>query len=84
MPPVGDTQGPRKVERSASMALETPAGDFERTTDAVNGVVARFGGMVASSQIGESEVAGGEATFERPIERRFGNGVMYLRYRIAG
>ena len=67
VPPVGDTQGPRKVERSASMALETPAGDFERTTDAVNAVVARFGGIVASAQIGESDVAGGEATFDLRI-----------------
>lgn len=67
VPPAAETQGPRKVERSASMALETPAEDFERTTDAVNAVVARFGGIVASSQIGESEVAGGEASFDLRI-----------------
>lgn len=67
VPPVADAQGPRKVERSASMALETPAGDFEQTTDAVNAVVARFGGIVASSQIGESDAAGGEATFDLRI-----------------
>lgn len=67
VPPVADAGGPRKVERSASMALETPADDFERTTDAVNAVGARFGGIVASSQIGESDVAGGEASFDLRI-----------------
>lgn len=66
-PPVADAQGPRKVERSASIALETPADEFERATDAVNAVVARFGGIVASSQIADSDAAGGEATFDLRI-----------------
>ena len=57
----------RKVERSASIAIETPSGEFERTTAAVNRTVARFGGIVASAQIGESEGSGGEATYELRI-----------------
>ncbi len=61
----------RKVERSAVLALRTPDQDFERTTDAVIATVGRFDGIVASSQIGASDVAGGEASFELriPTER---------------
>jgi hypothetical protein len=55
------------VQRSASLALETPAKEFDRTTDAVNVTVARFGGIVASSQIGASDESGGEATFDLRI-----------------
>ena len=61
----------RKVERSAVLALRTPEGEFERTTDAVIATVSRFGGIVASSQIGASDSTGGEATFDLriPTER---------------
>jgi len=61
----------RKVERSAVLALRTPEGEFERTTDAVIATVSRFGGIVASSQIGASDSMGGEATFDLriPTER---------------
>ncbi|MDP1847824.1 MAG: DUF4349 domain-containing protein [Solirubrobacteraceae bacterium] len=57
----------RKVERSAVLALRTPDAEFERTTAAVLATVARFGGIVASSQIGESDAAGGEATYDLRI-----------------
>jgi len=61
----------RKVERAAVLALRTPENRFERTTDAVIATVSRFGGIVASSQIGASDVAGGEASFDLriPTER---------------
>ena len=61
----------RKVERHAVLALRTPDGEFERTTDAVIATVSRFGGIVASSQIGASDAAGGEASFDLriPTER---------------
>jgi hypothetical protein len=55
------------VQRSASIALQTPEDEFDRTTDAVNVTVARFGGIVASSQIGASDERGGEATFDLRI-----------------
>lgn len=57
----------RKVERHAVLALRTPDGEFERTTDAVIATVSRFGGIVASSQIGASDAAGGEASFDLRI-----------------
>jgi len=61
----------RKVERSAVLALRTPDDEFERTTDAVIATVARFDGIVASSQIGDSDSVGGEASFDLriPTER---------------
>ena len=61
----------RKVERNAVLALRTPDDEFERTTDAVIATVARFGGIVASSQIGDSDAVGGEASFDLriPTER---------------
>ncbi len=64
---VGATTAPRKVERSASIAIQTPVDEFDTTTDAVNAVMARFGGIVASSQIGQSDAGGGEATFDLRI-----------------
>ena len=53
------------------LALRTPDDDFERTTDAVIATVARFDGIVANSQIGDSDSDGGEASFELriPTER---------------
>ncbi|MFP5361693.1 MAG: DUF4349 domain-containing protein [Thermoleophilia bacterium] len=66
-PAVDSTQAARKVQRSATIALETPAGEFERTTAAVNATVARFGGVVASAQTAQSEAAGGEATYDLRI-----------------
>jgi hypothetical protein len=66
-PSAGVTEAPRKVQRSASIALQTPEDEFDRTTDAVNATVARFGGIVASSQIGASDESGGEATFDLRI-----------------
>jgi hypothetical protein len=67
-PPALDrARTPRKVERSASMSLQTPADEFDRTTDAVNATVARFAGIVASSQIGQSDGSGGEATYDLRI-----------------
>jgi hypothetical protein len=61
------TRDRRQVERNASIAIETPRGEFDKATDAVNAVVARFGGIVASSQIGASDASGGEATFDLRI-----------------
>ena len=61
------SRAPRKIERSASLALETPAGDFDRTVADVQARVASFGGIVANAQIGESDAAGGEATFDLRI-----------------
>jgi uncharacterized protein DUF4349 len=66
-PSIDPTQAPRKVQRSATLALQTPARAFDRTTDAVNVTVARFGGIVASSQIGASDESGGEAMFDLRI-----------------
>ncbi len=60
-------QASRKVQRSASITLETPDARFDATTDAVNSTVARFGGIVASSQIGASDESGGEASFDLRI-----------------
>lgn len=57
----------RQVERSAVLALRTPQDRFERTTDAVVATMSRFGGIVASSQIGASAAAGGEAFFDLRI-----------------
>ena len=53
------------------LALRVPENRFERTTDAVIATVSRFGGIVASSQIGASDFAGGEASFDLriPTER---------------
>lgn len=61
----------RKVERTAVLAIQTPDGRFESTTDAVIATVGRFRGIVASSQIGSSDANGGEASFELriPTER---------------
>ena len=61
----------RKSERSAVLALRTSEDRFERTTDAIIATVSRFGGIVASSQIGASDSMGGEATFDLriPTER---------------
>ena len=62
----------RKVERSAVLALRTPddelRADDRRRHRAPS---ARFGGIVASSQIGASDAAGGEASFDLriPTER---------------
>lgn len=60
-------QASRKVQRSASITLQTPDARFDATTDAVNTTVARFGGIVASSQIGASDESGGEASFDLRI-----------------
>lgn len=65
--PVEPTQSPRKAQRSATIAIRTPEDEFARTTAAVNATVARFGGIVASSQIGQSTESGGEATYDLRI-----------------
>lgn len=66
--PSAITRAPnRKVERNASIAIETPAEDFAKTTAAVNTTVARFGGIVAGAQTGESDASGGEATYDLRI-----------------
>jgi hypothetical protein len=57
----------RKVERNAVLSLRTPDDRFEQTTDAVIATVARFDGIVATSQIGASDAVGGEATFDLRI-----------------
>ncbi len=61
----------RRVQRGAVLALRTPSDEFARTTDAVIATVGRFGGIVATSQIGDSDAAGGEAMFDLrvPTER---------------
>lgn len=64
---VAPTQSKRKVERTASMAIETRADDFAKATAAVHATVARFGGIVASAQTGESDSSGGEAAYDLRI-----------------
>ena len=59
-------QANRKVQRSASITLQTPDARFDATTAAVDSTVARFGGIVASSQIGAG-ASGGEASFDLRI-----------------
>ena len=61
----------RKVQRSAVLSLRTSDARFAPTTDAVIATVGRFDGIVASSQIGASDAAGGEASFDLriPTER---------------
>jgi uncharacterized protein DUF4349 len=66
-PPVAPTQSARKLQRSASISLETPQDEFDTTTAAVNATVARFDGIVANSQIGETDASGGEATYDLRI-----------------
>jgi hypothetical protein len=66
-PSVGGPAAEREVERGASLTLQTPDDRFDATTDAVNTTVARFGGIVASSQIGAGDAGGGEATFDLRI-----------------
>jgi hypothetical protein len=66
-PSVGGLAAERKVERGAALTLQTPDDRFDSTTDAVNTTVARFGGIVASSQIGAGDAGGGEATFDLRI-----------------
>jgi hypothetical protein len=66
-PSVGGLAAARTVQRSASLSLETTDEAFDATTDAVNTTVARFGGIVASSQIGAGDPGGGEATFDLRI-----------------
>lgn len=66
-PAIAPTRSPRKVERSAAIAIQTPEEDFAETTAAVNATVARFGGIVASAQTGESDGSGGEATYDLRI-----------------
>lgn len=58
---------PRKVQRSAALTLETPSDEVAATSDAVIRTVDRFGGIVASSQIGTDDETGGEATFDLRI-----------------
>ncbi|HEX4364636.1 MAG TPA: DUF4349 domain-containing protein [Solirubrobacteraceae bacterium] len=57
----------RKVERSATLVLQAPRGRFAATTDAVIGTVARFDGIVASSQISAGDASAGEASFDLRI-----------------
>jgi hypothetical protein len=63
----GSAPAERKVDRGAALTLQTPDERFDSTTDAVNTTVARFGGIVASSQIGAGDAGGGEATFDLRI-----------------
>lgn len=68
-PPGGSVEpgAARRVERSAVLALRTPAERFERTTDAVIATAGRFDGIVASSQMGATDAGGGEAAFDLRI-----------------
>jgi len=64
---IAPAPGPRKVQRTAALALETPTDSFDATTDDVVQTVDRFGGIVASSTIGSDDAAGGEASFDLRI-----------------
>jgi hypothetical protein len=64
---VAPATGPRKVQRTAALALETPTDNFDATTDDVVRTVDQFGGIVASSAIGNDDEAGGEASFDLRI-----------------
>jgi hypothetical protein len=66
-PAIAPTRAGRKVQRSAAISLETPQDEFDTTTAAVNSTVARFDGIVASAQIGESDASGGEAMYDLRI-----------------
>jgi hypothetical protein len=66
-PAVAKTGGPRKVQRTADLVLETPAGRIEATSDDVVRTVDRFDGIVVSSSIGSDDSSGGEATFDLRI-----------------
>jgi hypothetical protein len=63
-PAVAKARGPRKVQRTAELVLETPADSIEATSDGVVRTVDRFDGIVASSSIGSDDSSGGEATFD--------------------
>jgi hypothetical protein len=66
-PPVIAAPGvPRRVERSAELVLETPAGRLDRTADRVVRTADRFDAIVASSTSTADE-RGGEAVFELRI-----------------
>src|SRR3954451_3779818 len=54
---VAPATGPRKVQRSATLALETPSDKFDATTDDVVQTVDQFSGIVASSAIGNDDEA---------------------------
>jgi hypothetical protein len=64
---IAPATGPRKVQRTAALALETPTDKFDATTDDVVRTVDQFGGIVASSTIGNDDEAGGEASFDLRI-----------------
>jgi peptidoglycan hydrolase-like protein with peptidoglycan-binding domain len=66
-PAVAKARGPRKVQRTADLVLETPAETIEATSDNVVRTVDRFDGIVASSSIGSDDSTGGEATFDLRI-----------------
>jgi hypothetical protein len=66
-PAVAKTGGPRKVQRTADLVLETPAGRIEATSDDVVRTVDRFDGIVVSSSIGSDDSSGDEATFDLRI-----------------
>ena len=68
-----DRPGPRAQGRAQrrARAAARPTASSSATTDAVIATVGRFGGIVASSQIGASDATGGEASFDLriPTER---------------
>jgi len=66
-PAVARPGGPRKVQRTADLVLETPAGKIDATSDDVIRTVDRFDAVVASSSIGSDDSSGGEATFDLRI-----------------
>ena len=66
-PAVTNASGPRKVQRTADLVLETPSGEVQTTSDDVIRTVDRFGAIVATSSIGSDDRAGGEAVFDLRI-----------------
>lgn len=69
-PAVAKADGPRKVQRTADLVLETPAAKLEATSDdVIRTVEDRFDGIIASSSTASDDASGGggEATFDLRI-----------------
>ncbi len=64
---VGDPAAARRVQRGASLVLQTEGAAFDAATAQVSQVVERFDGVVASSQVNVSDQGGATGTFDLRI-----------------
>ena len=63
-------QQARKIERTISLELESPADELARVADDITGVTGRFGGFVLSSSLSTGEDgSGGDFELRIPSER---------------